>query len=177
MSQGKSTDRKDSLRSELESSRVEFHTLLDSLSDNDLKKKSHNAAWTNKHIVVHMAMGLFILPSLILLALVFGRLPKPISKLFALLLIVTTIPFNWINALGPYIGATIFTRSSLSKTLDWFHARIVQLLRLMTEEELKRGMYYPTQWDPFSFKDYMTLEDIFRIPILHFTFHLKQISR
>ena len=94
MSQGKSTDRKDSLRSELESSRVEFHTLLDSLSDNDLKKKSHNAAWTNKHIVVHIAMGFFILPSLILLALVFGRLPKPISKLLALLLIVTTIPFN-----------------------------------------------------------------------------------
>src|SRR5713226_9831518 len=125
MSQGKSTDRKDSLRSGLESSRVEFHTLLDSLSDNDLKKKSNNAAWTNKHIVVHMAMGFFILPSLILLALVFGRLPKPLSKLFALLLTVTTIPFNWINALGPSIGGTIFTRKSLSKTFDWVHARIV----------------------------------------------------
>jgi len=177
MSEGKSTLIKDTLCSKLESSRVAFHTLLDSLSDADLKKRSHNAAWTNKHIVVHMAMGFFILPSLVLLALLFGRLPRIISKLFALLLIIITIPFNWINALGPYIGATIFSRTSLSKALDWFLARIVQLLYAIPEEELKRGMYYPTQWDSFSFKDYMTLEDIFRIPILHFTFHLEQISR
>jgi hypothetical protein len=61
MSQKKSTARKDLLRSELEASRVAWHTLLDSLSDTDLKKKSHNATWTNKHIVVHMAMGFFIL--------------------------------------------------------------------------------------------------------------------
>ncbi len=177
MSKGKSTGRKDLLRSELESSRLAFHTLLDSLSDADLKKKSHNAAWTNKHIVVHMAMGFFILPSLILIALLFGRLPKPLSKLFALLLNVTTIPFNWINALGPHIGGTVFTRTSLSKTFDWFHARIVQLLNIIPEEDLKRGMYYPTKWDSFTFKDYMTLEDIFRIPTLHFTFHLEQIAR
>jgi len=74
---------KGTLQAELESSRIVFHALLDSLSDADLKKQSHNAAWTNKQIVVHMAMGFFILPSLILLALLFGRLPKPISKLFA----------------------------------------------------------------------------------------------
>ena len=177
MSQGKSTGTKEILRSELESSRMAFHTLLDSLSDADLKKKSHNAAWTNKHIVVHMAMGFFILPSLILIALLFGRLPKPLSKLFALLLITTTIPFNWINALGPYLGGIVFTRTSLSKTFDWFYARIVQLLQFIPEEELQRGMYYPTQWDPFTFKDYMTLEDIFRISPRHFAFHLEQIAR
>jgi hypothetical protein len=173
----KSTGTKDTLRSELESSRIAFHTLLNSLSDADLKKKSNNAAWTNKHIVIHMAMGFFILPSLILIALLLGRLPKPCSKIFALLLNVSTIPFNWINALGPYVGGTVFTRKSLSNTFDWFYARIVQILYFIPEKDLKRGMYYPTQWDPFTFKDYMTLEDIFRIPTLHFTFHLKQLSR
>jgi len=100
-----------------------------------------------------------------------------VEKNFALLLNVTTVPFNWINALGPYLGATVFTRTSLSKTFEWFHARSVQLLQIIPEEELKRGMHYPTKWDPFTFKDYMTLEDIFRIPTLHFTFHLKQIAR
>ena len=176
MSQDESTGTKDALRSELESSRIAFHTLLDSLSDADLKKKSNNAAWTNKHIIVHMAMGFFILPSLILLALLFGRLPKPLSKLFAILLNISTIPFNWINALGPYIGGAIFTRKSLSTTFDWFHNRIVHLLHYIPEEDLKRGMYYPTKWDASTFKDYMTLEDIFRIPTLHFTFHLKQVD-
>ncbi len=177
MSQGQSRGRKDSLRSELEASRMAFHTLLDSLSDADLKKKSHNTAWTNKHIVVHMAMGFFILPSLLLVALLFGRLPKPLSKLFALLLTVTTLPFNWINALGPYLGGTVFTRTSLGKTFDWFHARIVQLVQSIPEEELKRGMYYPTPWDPLTFQDSMTLEDIVRIPTRHFTFHLEQRAR
>ncbi len=155
-------DVKGTLRVELASSRIAFHVLLDSLSDGDLQKHSTNAAWTNKHIVVHMAMGFFILPSLILLALLFGRLPKPISKLFALLLIALTIPFNWINALGPYIGAVLLTRASLKHTFDWFYARIVRLLQLR---------------DPASFKDYMTLADIFRMPIRHFAFHLKQLSR
>ncbi len=177
MLQGTSTVTKDTLRSELEASRIAFHTLLDSLSDADFKKKSRNAAWTNKHIVVHMAMGFFILPSLILLALVFGRFPHPLSKLFALLLNVTTMPFNRINALGPYIGGTVFTRTALGKTFDWFHARIVQILHVMPEEELKRGMYYPTKWDPVTFKDYMTLEDIFRIPTRHFALHLQQIAQ
>ncbi|MBV9228622.1 MAG: DinB family protein [Chloroflexi bacterium] len=177
MSQGQSTQSKDLLRSELEASRTAFHTLLDSLSDADLKKKSHNAAWTNEHIVFHMAMGFFILPSLVLIALLFGRLPKPLSQLFARLLTAITIPFNWINALGPHIGGIIFTRTSLSNTFDWFHARIIQLLRVIPEQDLQLGMYYPTKWDTSSFKDYMTLEDIFRIPILHFTFHLEQIAR
>jgi hypothetical protein len=86
------------------------------------------------------------------------------------------MPFNWINALGPYIGGKVFTRTSLSKTFDWFHARIAQLLHVIPEEDLKRGMYYPTKWDPFTFKDYMMLEDIFRIPTLHFAFHLEQIA-
>ncbi len=82
-----------------------------------------------------------------------------------------------INALGPYLEGIVFTRTSLSKTFDWFYARIVQLLQFIPEEELQRGMYYPTQWDPFTFKDYMTLEDIFRISPRHFTFHLEQIAR
>lgn len=177
MSQENSRGKKDSLQSELEASRVAFHALLDSLPGADLKKKSRNAAWTNKHIIVHMAMGFFILPGLILIALVFGRLPKSLSKLFALLLTLTTLPFNWINALGPRLGGRAFTRISLGKTFDWFHARILWLLQVIPEEELKRGMYYPTKWDPVTFKDYMTLEDIFRIPTLHFTFHLQQIAR
>ena len=48
MSQGKSTERKDRLQSELEASRVAFHTLLDALNDADLKKKSHNATWPDR---------------------------------------------------------------------------------------------------------------------------------
>src|SRR5205809_2791593 len=53
---------------------------------------------------------------------------------------------------------------------DWVHARLLKTFDSLHEEEWERcGMYAPTQWDPVSFKDYMTLEDIFRMPLLHFT--------
>ena len=38
-----------------------------------------------------------------------------------------------------------------------------------------RGMQFPTRWDPF-FKDYMTLEDVYRYPGQHFDFHKHQLA-
>ena len=36
-------------------------------------------------------------------------------------------------------------------------------------------MQFPTRWDPF-FKDYMTLEDVYRYPGQHFDFHKHQLA-
>ena len=36
-------------------------------------------------------------------------------------------------------------------------------------------MHFPTRWDPF-FKDYMTLEDVYRYPGQHFDFHKRQLT-
>jgi hypothetical protein len=166
---------KDTLRAELEATRVAFHALLDSLSDDQLRKQSTNPAWTNQQLLFHMALGFFLLPSLIPLVRVLGRLPRPFSKLFARLLNAATRPFNWINATGPQIGGTILTRNTLRKTFDWVHVRILRLLDAMPEEELQRGMYYPDKWDPL-FREYMTLEEIFRYPTRHFQSHLQQIA-
>lgn len=178
MVQVKSTGRKDALRLELEASRPAFHTLLDSLSGADLKKKSLNPGWTNEEILFHMALGFFILPTLLPLARLLGRFPKSFSQPLARLSNSCTIPFNWINALGARLGGRIFTPRSLGKIFDWVHTRLLKTLDSLKEKELEsRGMYAPAQWDPVSLKDYMTLEDIFRMPLLHFTFHRQQIAR
>ena len=174
----KSTGTKDTLRSELEASRLAFHALLDSLSEADFKKKSLNPGWTNEEILFHIALGFFVLLTLLPLARFFGCFPKSFSHPLAHVLNSCTIPFNWINALGTRLAGRMSTPEFLGKTFDWVHARLLKTFDSLHEEEWERcGMYAPTQWDPVSFKDYMTLEDIFRMPLLHFTFHLKQIAR
>jgi hypothetical protein len=44
-----------------------------------------------------------------------------------------------------------------------------------TDADLARGMHYPTRWDP-SFKDFMTLADVYRFPTQHFDFHRRQLT-
>jgi hypothetical protein len=178
LAQVKSTGTKETLRSELEISGLAFHTLLDSLSEADLKKKSLNLGWTNEELLFHMALGFFVLPTLLPLARFFGRFPKSFSHPLAHMLNGCTVPFNWINALGTRLGGRMSTPKSLGKTFDWVHARLLKTFDSLNEKEWQRcGMYAPTRWDPVSFKDYMMLEDRFRMPRLHFTFHLKQIAR
>jgi hypothetical protein len=167
---------KESLLGELEAARLGFHALLDSLSDLDLIKPSANPAWTNQQILFHMALGFFLLPSLIVIVLVFGRLPDVYSRRFAALLDAVTAPFNAINALGPQGGGRILGRQALGRIFDAVYVLIVKLLSSVPDDDLRRGMHYPTRWDPL-FRDYMTLAEIFRFPMVHFYFHVNQISR
>src|SRR5215207_7171050 len=90
----KDKEMKTTLVSELEDSYVAFYSLLDSLSDEDLQKESRNPPWSNKQIVFHMVFGFFLLPSLIVIVLIFGRLPRKFSGLFATLLNLGVRPFN-----------------------------------------------------------------------------------
>jgi hypothetical protein len=166
---------KDSIRLELTAAQATFHALLDGLSEEVLQRPSNNPAWTNKQMLFHMALGFFLLPSLIPLVRVFGRLPPSVSKAFALLLNVSTVPFNWMNALGPRMGARVFTRTALSKVFDWVIGRIIRRLNAIPEHELQRGMYFPYKWDPL-FQEYMRLQDTLRFPIQHFNAHLQHIA-
>lgn len=164
------------LRGELEAARMAFHLLLDSLSDEDLARRSHNPAWTNKQMVFHIALGFFLLPILCLLMLLFGRLPAVCSEIFARLLNSLTRPFNAINALGAYGGGRVFTRAALSTTFDAVYTLSVRLAERLPSTEWTRGMSYPTSWEPL-FSPYMTLEDVYRFPVRHFYTHVRQIAR
>ncbi len=177
MPQEQQTKKQDALRLEFEASRVAFHDLLNSLSAADLKKKSLNASWTNGELLFHMALAFFVLTSLLPLVRLFGHFPKAFSHPLAQLLNSCTRPFNWINALGTRLGGRVMTPKSLGKTFDWANAHLVKALYTFSNQDWQRcGMYAPTRWDAVSFKDYMTLEDLFRMPLLHFAFHRGQLT-
>lgn len=167
---------KNTIRTELESTRAIFHTLLDSLSENDLRKRSRNPGWTNGEILVHMTFGFIILNALLPLARFWGRLPKGVSKPFAWLLNACTVPFNWINAFGARLQARVFTCGRIGKLYDQVHESLLKQLDSIRDDEWKRGMYCPTKWDP-NFSDFMTIQKLFHYPVIHFNSHIRQIAQ
>ena len=167
---------KSAIQTELESTRATFHTLLDSLSENDLRKKSHNPGWTNGEILAHMIFGFIILNALLPMARLWGLLPKRASKIFARVLNALTVPFNWVNGLGARLQAQVFTYNRIGKVYDWIYFSLVRQINLIKDDEWERGMYYPTHWDS-NFSDFMTIEKLFHYPVIHFNFHLKQIAK
>lgn len=164
----------ESIRAELESTRSTFHALLESLSEEDSRRPSLNPGWTNGEILAHILFGFIILNALLPMARLWGRLPKGSSKPFAWLLNISTGPFNWFNALGARMQGKVFTYQRIGKLCDSVCASLLKKVASIQDEEWEHGMYYPTQWDG-NFSDFMTLEKIFRYPVIHFNFHRNQI--
>lgn len=164
------------IRKELETTHATFHSLLDSLSEADFRTPSLNPGWTNGEILAHMTFGFIVVNMLLPMARLWGRLPKGSSKWFAGLLNALTSPFNWFNALGARGQGKIFTRQKIGDVFDRTHLSLLKKVDSIKADEWEHGMYYPTRWDS-NFDEFMTLEKLFHYPVIHFNFHLAQISR
>jgi len=164
------------LRNELEAARAAFHALLDSLTDEDLRRPSNNPGWTNGEVLFHMTLAFILVPILVPMLGFWGRLPRRYSKRFAGILNASTGLFNIVNGLGPRIGGRIFSRERLRKQFDRTHDAIMRRVDSASEAAWGQGMHYPTRWEPL-FQDYMTLEDVLRYPTIHLAFHMDHVSR
>ena len=167
---------KESIYKELETTRASFHSLLDSLPEEDFQKQSLNPGWTNGEILAHMTFGFIVINVLLPMARFWGKLPKGSSKWFAWLLNAFTGPFNWFNALGARGQGKFFTYQRVGKIYDRTYFSLLKKIDSIKGYEWERGMYYPTKWDS-NFDEFMTLEKLFYYPVIHFNFHLTQISR
>jgi hypothetical protein len=166
---------RDAIRAELESARASFHALLGSLTGEDWSRQSLNPGWTNGEILVHIFLAFQLTVPLVPLTRLWGRLPRGSSRVFARTLDALTGPFNWLNALGARAQGRTVTRDRIGGLYDEVHFSVIKTLGSIRDEEWQRGMYYPTKWDP-SFKDFMTLEDVYRYVLVHFNLHLAQIA-
>lgn len=166
---------KDSIRTELETARSDFHTMLNSLTEEGWYRQSRNPAWTNGQLLFHITLGYGLIPVLLPIVKLFGRLPPVFSRKFAALLNWSTPFFNWINAIAPRIGARIYKFDALGRKFDKVHKTILKRLYSTRDEEWKLGMHPPVKWDP-RFDEFMRLEGFFRYPVLHFRHHEKQFT-
>ena len=163
------------IRGELEAARSEFHQLLDRVVRAGWDRPSTNRSWTNGQLMFHIALGFFLLLPLTVLMRMFAALPRGVSRLFAACLNAGTPLFNRVNALGPRIGARIVGPRRLDATFDAVLRRALRRTESMRPGDWKRGMHYPTRWEP-RFSDFMTFEDLFRYPSIHMRHHATQIS-
>ena len=163
------------VRAEMESARLDFHRLIGDATPADLRRPSDGTRWTNRQLLFHMLFGYLIVRALLVLVRVFGLLPDGASKTFAKLLDSAHRPFDLINYLGSCAGARIIPPRRMTQMLDRVIAALQQHLQRETGPALRRGMHYPTTWDPF-FADYMTLADIYHYPTQHFRFHQRQLT-
>lgn len=164
---------KQAVYDELATSAATFHRLLDSMSPEDMRRPTNGTKWNNEELLFHMLFGYMITVRLIWIVKLFGLLPRPFSRLFAILLNALTGPFNLVNYLGSVIGAKVYNR--MGRKFDKTCALLRRKLAAESDRSLRCGMYFPTRWDPF-FKKHMTLAGVYHYPTQHFTFHSKQLS-
>jgi hypothetical protein len=166
-------DRK-AVHDQWERDRATFHALLDAATADGLRQRSRGTRWTNQQLLFHMMFGYLIVRVLLVLIRGFGRLPPGVSRAFAQLLGAATVPFDAVNYAGACGGALIGPHR-IGTWMDHIIAALHRSLDTVSEEELRRGMHFPTRWDPF-FRDYMTLADLYHYPGQHFDFHRHQLT-
>ncbi len=163
------------MRAEMEQARLDFQRIVSQATPPDLRRPSDGTRWTNEQLLFHMLLGYLIVRALLVLVRFFGMLPDGVSRMFARALDSARRPFHQINYLGSCAGARIIPVSRMPRVLDQVIAALQRRLRSETGAALRRGMHYPTTWDPF-FAEYMTLADIYRYPTQHFRFHQRQLT-
>jgi hypothetical protein len=160
---------------EMDATRSTFRLLLVSADPTALQRRSNGTRWTNEQLLFHMLFGYLIVRALLVLVRVFGRLPPGVSRTFAAGLDRAVGPFNTVNYWGSVAGARVFNANRMAAKCDRVIASLQRRLERETDRQLRRGMHYPTRWDPF-FQAHMTLADVYHYPTQHFDFHRQQLS-
>jgi hypothetical protein len=168
------SDRAD-LAADLEDARVEFHRLLDVAGPDDWSRPTVGTRWTNEQLMFHMVFGYMVVQRLLILVKVFDRLPDEVSRSFARVLNAAAKPFDVINYYGSSAAALVYNRRRMGAKMDRVIAALQRKLAQESDDAWRRGMHFPTRWDPF-FKDYMTLADVYRFPRQHLAFHSRQLT-
>jgi hypothetical protein len=176
MANGGSRIDRTEIAADLERARAEFHRLLAEAERHDAwSKPTRGTRWTNEPLLFHMVFGYMVVQRLLILVRVFSRLPDAVSRAFASVLNAATAPFDVINYYGSCAAALVYNRHRMGGKMDRVIAALQRKLARESDDALRRGMHFPPRWDPF-FKDYMTLEDVYRYPGQHFDFHKRQLT-
>lgn len=164
------------IAADLERARIEFHRLLAAAEGRHAwDNPTRDTRWTNEQLLFHMVFGYMVVQRLLILVNVLSRLPDRFSRDFAAVLNAASRPFHVINYYGSCAAALVYNRRRMGAKMDRVIAALKRKLGRQSDEILRRGMHFPTHWDPF-FKDYMTLQGVYRYPGKHFDFHKRQLT-
>jgi hypothetical protein len=155
--------RKKALRAEPEDTRAEFQALLARVPEDAPELPSGNPAWNNRQMLVHMAMAVEILPQDIKLLRKRRLIPIPAPL------------FNFLNIYVTRWKARNHDRASLATAYDAAHAKVIDLLDTIQEDEWQLVRPYPDVGGAMSGGE-RTIEMMFHYLTVHFQEHLPEIT-
>jgi DinB family protein len=163
------------IAADLEKARIDFQHLIEMVDDDEWVKPTKGTRWNNEELLFHMVFGYVVVQRLLLLLRLFDRLPDSFSLGYARMLNAATPAFDVVNYYGSRFAARIYNRKRMAAKLDREINSLQRSLRRAPEDAFRRGMHYPNDWDPY-FRDYMTLEDLYRYPSQHYDHHRRQLT-
>lgn len=163
------------IAADLERVRSDFQHLIEMADDDEWIKPTKGTRWNNEELLFHMVFGYMVVQRLLLLLRLFDRLPESVSRGYARMLNAATPAFDVINYYGSRFAARIYNRKRMAAKLHRVINSPQRSLRRAPEDAFRRGMHYPKDWDPY-FRDYMTLEDVYRYPGQHYDHHRRQLT-
>jgi len=160
---------------EMDVARSRLHELLAGADASGLCRRSDGTRWTNEQLLFHMVFGYQVVRVLLPLVRVVSRLPAPVGQSFATALNSARRPFHLVNYWGSCAGARVFDHSRLGWLCDRTITALQRHLQRESATGLRRGMPFPTEWDPY-FTPWMTVGEIYRYPNEHFEHHRRQLT-
>ena len=159
---------KEDLFQEMETTRQNFHHLLDSVPEALYLHPSANPAWTISDVLNHITIGLpAIRVELWMISHARG--------LFQFVLNDTTSRLiNWLNVPFARRGGRV-TRQRLIKAYEAGHAVLMSSLRRVREEDWMKSVKYPEVFVS-ELAGVVTIERLFHYVTLHFDVHAEQIK-
>jgi hypothetical protein len=158
----------------MDAARTALHALLAAADAADLRRGSNGTRWTNEQLLFHMLFGYLVVRTLLPLVHVVSRLPAPVGRGWAALLNAVARPFHLINYWGSVGAARVFNHTRMGPLADRTIAALQRHLAREPEEALRRGMPFPSRWDPYF--GYLTLAEVYRYPTRHFEHHRRQLA-
>src|SRR5439155_27331639 len=104
-----------------------------------------------------------------------SRAPDVVGRGFAALLDAGTRPFHVVNFGGSCAGAIVFRGPRAAALMDRTVAALHRSLDAEPEATLRRGMHFPTTWDPY-FRDVISVADVYHSGTQHFEHHRRQLT-
>jgi|SRR5262249_43885434 len=160
---------------DLEWAAVDFHDLVQSASNTELRAPTNGTKWTNKQLLFHMLFGFLLVRALLGLVKALGRLPDRVSGVLAAILDAGARPFHFINYLSALPGGTLLSGHTMGTLMDRTIGRMRANLAHESDATLALTMHFPTGWDPY-FKAVMTVADVYNYPTLHYRHHRRQLT-
>jgi DinB superfamily len=161
---------KEELMLEMESTRRDFHHLLDSVPEAIYHHPSDNPAWTIGEVLFHISLAPRFLTAD--LRMLIGQ--AWVSKLIGIL-----IPKSIFDKLNEHFtrqwASRNMTREKLGRAYDKAHNNAIHALENLNEDDFSKSLEYPNYDELLT--GVVTVEKLYRYITIHFRVHAEQIRK